>query len=504
MSSTNTQNLLAAGVVFLLSVYCVESRVGAQQPGEGLVDIGSRRELFVDQHLIADMSGAAALRLQQPVAREVAVVHDAPWEGNTCAYHTVFQDGGIYRMYYRGSHYPKTADQMKQDHPQLTCYAESHDGIVWTKPQLGLYDFNGSKDNNIVWMGEGCHNFAPFKDSNPHCSPEAAYKALGHGEGGLLAFGSPDGLHWKQLQDAPVITKGAFDSQNLAFWDPARNCYVDYHRDFTNGVRAIMTCTSQDFRTWSDPVWVEYPAGTPDEHLYTNQIVAYHRAPHIKMGFPKRFQPDRQPEGNEMPGLSDGVFMTSRDGELFHRFLEAFVRPGPQRERWVNRNNMTAWGVVETDSAMPGCPRELSIYSTEGYYHGDSCAIRRYSVRLDGFVSLNAPMAGGGIVTRPLTFAADRAVQAAEQPCQLLLNYATSAAGSVRVELQHADGSPIDGFALDDCPLIYGDHIERAVVWKGGNDLRSLAGRPICIRFELRDADLYALRFGTPDANQSE
>ena len=274
------------------------------------------------------------------------------------------------------------------------------------KPSLGLFEFNGSKENNIVWAGPGTHNFAPFRDANPDCPPEARYKALGSHNKGLVAFHSPDGIHWTLVSEKPVITKGAFDSQNLAFWDAERGRYVDFHRHFAKGVRGIMTCTSDDFAHWTEPVWLEYPEGTPDEHLYTNQIAAYPRAPHIFMGFPKRFLPERRMHGNRMPGLSDGIFMTSRDGVLFHRWGEAWIRPGLQRERWVNRNNMTAWGIVETVSAIPGTPPELSVYSTEGYYRGESCGIRRHSLRLDGFVSLRAPLAGGMLTTKPLTFAA--------------------------------------------------------------------------------------------------
>ncbi|MCK5806204.1 MAG: hypothetical protein KAI66_25455, partial [Lentisphaeria bacterium] len=176
------------------------------------IDIGTHRELFVDDFLIERMEGVR-LQLHRPVPREVAVVHDTDWEGNTCGYHTVFQDGDLYRMYYRGAHVARHTT--RQSHPQLTCYAESKDGIHWVKPDLGLFEFNGSKANNIVWAGVGTHNFAPFKDTNPDCSPEARYKALGSMKGGLAAFASADGIHWRQTGKTPVITKGAFDSQNL-------------------------------------------------------------------------------------------------------------------------------------------------------------------------------------------------------------------------------------------------------------------------------------------------
>lgn len=369
---------------------------------ENPIAIGSRREPFVDEYLIAELN-EAELRLNTPVAREVAIVHDEPWEGNICCYHTVFQDGDLFRMYYRGAHYDEKS--RKVTHPELYCYAESRDGIRWTKPELGIYEFDGSKQNNIVLMGAGCHNFAPFKDANPDCAPEAKYKALASGNGGLIAFQSSDAIHWKLIRMEPVIVEGAFDSQNLAFWDGIRGRYVDFHRDFRHGIRDIKTCFSQNFIDWTDPDWIEYP-DVPAEHLYTNAITPYPGAPHIFVGFPKRLVLERNPAGHRYGGCSDGVFMSSRDGHTFKRWREAFVRPGQQLERWVNRNNMTAWGILVTDSGPQGTPKELSIYSTENYYRGAAVRLRRYASRLDGFVSVNAKATGGEIVTKPITFEA--------------------------------------------------------------------------------------------------
>jgi len=372
------------------------------QPHAATLDIGNRRELFVDEFLIAELNGAER-RLHHPAPREVAIVHDAPWEGNISYYHTVFRDGEIYRMYYRGGH-----SGPRESHPeavghQLVCYAESPDGKVWTKPNLGLHEFAGSKENNIMWTGIGVHNFVPFKDPNPACKPEASYKAIGHGKGGLHVFQSADAIHWELMSDKPVITKGAFDSQNLAFYDSVRRRYVDFHRGFNKGVRAIMTCVSDDFLKWTEPEWIGF-TDERNEHLYTNQTTPYPRAPHIFMAFPKRFLPRRNPALHRHTGVSDIVFMTSRDGRTFDRCGEAFLRPGLQRERWVNRNNFVAWGIVETASERAGVPDELSFYSVEGYYTGDDCRMRRYTLRPDGFVSVKAPLSGGEVVTKPLTF----------------------------------------------------------------------------------------------------
>ena len=450
------------------------------------IEIGSRRELLVDEELIERMVGAR-LTLHRPVARAIAIVHDAPWEGNTCCYHTVFQDGDIFRLYYRGSHFDEAEKSARH---QVVCYAESRDGIEWTKPELGICEFEGSTKNSIIWDGVGSHNFAPFKDDNPSCADDERYKALASkGSDGLLAFKSADAIHWSLMSEELVITEGKFDSQNQAFWDPLRGCYVDFHRHFADEegarVRDIMTCTSEDFLHWTEPQWLHY-TGAPTEHLYTNQITLYHRAPHIYMGFPKRFMPQRQMVEHLHKGVSDGVFMTSRDGLNFRRWAEAFVRPGLQPERWVNRNNMAARGILELDSDIPGTPRELSIYTTEGYYRGDACRLRRMTVRLDGFASAHAPLRGGEVLTRPLRFTGST----------LLLNLSTSAAGSVRVELQEESGEPIEGFTLEDSEIIFGDEIERAVSWQQGDDVSALSGRPVRLRFALSDADLFAYHFG--------
>ena len=482
----------------ILAVGLICSVGAAAEP----IEVGSRLELMVDDYLIERFDGGAGLCLHRPTPREVAIVHDEPWEGSGTGYHTVFRDGDLYRMYYKGDELTVTRGKVA-GHPLVGAYAESKDGVHWVKPALGLFDFNGSKENNIVWMGPGGHDFTPFKDPNPNCKPEARYKAVASGGGKLLAFTSPDGIHWSRLQDKPIITKGAFDSQNLAFWDTVRGQYRAYVRDFRKGLRDIRTATSRDFVNWTEPVWLEYP-GAPAEQLYTNQIEPYYRAPHIFIGFPTRYidrgwsaSMEALPElehrrlrssANRRFGtaLTDGLFMTSRDGRVFKRWGEAFLRPGLRpKDNWKYGDNYQAWGVVETKSDVPGAPNELSIYATESYWTGHADWLRRFTLRIDGFVSVQAPLAGGELVTRPLVF----------EGSKLEINFSTSAAGSVRIEIQDADGTPVEGFRLADCPEIFGDALERVVSWKGNSDVGRLAGKPVRLRFVLRDADLYSIRF---------
>lgn len=221
---------------------------------------------------------------------------------------------------------------------------------------------------------------------------EERYKALGGGTKGLIAFGSPDGIRWKKLREQPVITQGAFDSQNLAFWDTDRAEYRAYFRDFRKG-RDIKTCTSKDFLVWTDPVFLEY---TPERisELYTNQILPYPRAPHLLLGFPTRYT-DRgwtaaakllpqydyrriraSQSQREGTALTDGMFMSSRDRHRFAIWPESFIRPGLKlKGNWFYGDNYQSLGLVETPSSVEGAPEELSFYVTESSLQGESVSL---------------------------------------------------------------------------------------------------------------------------------
>jgi hypothetical protein len=375
---------------------------------------------------------------------------------------------------------------------QVTCVAESRDGVHFSRPTLGIVDVKGSKDNNVIWKGIESHNFAPFLDTNPACKPEERFKALGGlshpgsnwqeqaTPAGLFAFASADGLHWSKIRKEPVMTKGAFDSLNLAFWDQARGRYACYSRTFIDRVRAIQSTHSPDFLNWNDAVANRYATGTPNEHFYTNATLPCPGAEHLLVSFPKRFVPNRKRiSAHPDSGISDALFMSSRDGVNFNRpFLEAWVRPGRDDKNWTDRNNMPAWGIADTDAG------EWSMYISEHYRWPDN-RIRRLVIPRHRFASMNAGAGGGEFTTRPLVFGGN----------QLVLNYATSAAGSIRLELQDSEGHPLPGFELKNSIPKYGDALDEVVRWKSVSDTTSLVGKPVRLRFVLQDADVYAVRF---------
>jgi len=491
-----------------LLVAMVAQSSAAHGESSSPIDIGSRRELFVD-HFLIDKLDRATLQMHRPVDRGPTLKFDKPWEGLFCAYVTIIHVDGKYQAYYRGSNGSSTKNT--GDH-QVVCYAESSDGIEWTKPELDLFPREGQAKTNIVLadVSPDTHNFSPFYDTRPGVKPEERYKAIGgYHEPGLTAYVSPDGIRWKKLQDKPVLTNAevgftgdkaradnlVFDSQNVPFWSEAEGKYLLYYRVYKDKKRRTARVESDDFVKWTKPTLMEYrrAPGAPEapiEQLYTNQTHPYFRAPHLYVATAARFMLGRRvlttQQAEEIKvnpkyfnDTSDAVLMTSRGGNIYDRtFMEAFVAPGIGFENWTSRTNYPALGVVQTGRD------EMSVYVNQNYGQPTS-HLRRYSLRLDGFASVHADYGGGEMISKPLKFA----------PGKLLLNCSTSAAGGIRVEVQDESGKPIPGFELDNCHEVIGNEIERAVEWTGGN-IRKLAGQPVRLRFVAKDADLFAIRFG--------
>lgn len=481
--------------MFVPAVAAATAAAAAAVPeATGTIDLGLRRELFVDRFLIERLGGGAALRLATPRREADALILNRPWEGPFSNYVTVIQDGPRYHLYYRGL--PRAGAD--GSNAESTCYAASNDGLHFERPELGLFEVEGSRKNNTILAGMApfSSNFSPVLDTRPGVPESHRFKALaGTVRSGLAAFHSADGVRWKKMREEPVFRDGIFDSQNLAFWSAAEQRYVMYFRTFKamgkTRYRWVSRTTSEDFLQWTAPEEMTF-GGAPPEHLYTSQTHPYYRAPHIYIALAARFMPGRQVLAEDEaralqvdPGYykdcADTVLLTSRGGSAYDRvFLEAFLRPGPGLRNWVSRNNYAALNTVETG------PEEISFYTLSDYGQ-PTVHLRRYSLAMDRFAGIEAPYAGGEVVTRPLRFGG---------ATQLLLNFATSAPGGVKVELQDESGAPIPGYTLSDSVELIGDRIERAARWKGpGPSVAGVAGRPVRLRMVLKDATVYALRF---------
>jgi len=435
-----------------------------------MIQFGSRIEPLTDTFLIESMSGVS-FRNTAPVCRGKVIGFDAPWEDLGSLGMTVFADGTGVRLYYRG--YPAKAGSDASER-QTSCLSVSPDGLHFTPVPVNTVSYDGITENNIVRMDTNCHNFAPFYDTNPACRPDERYKAIGGiiQTGGIHVYASPDGIRWTELADGPVITKGAFDSMNMAFYDPSANLYRCYYREFKNGVRIIQSAVSDDFLHWSDPVPNDYGGAVSDrEHLYTNATRPIPGAEHMLVSFPMRFHETRKKiteyNGNVYGsnGVSDALMLFSRDGVHWtHTVREPWLAGGLYEHEWTQRNFITLGGIVEAEN-------DFLIYVMKNYMWDDD-GIWAYSVPRYRFMSLCADGTGGVIRTKPLRFESD----------DIHLNYATSAYGYVKVTVLDENGQ-----VRFESGEIYGNELSYRLRIGG------LAGTGGSLVIELNEAHLYAI-----------
>lgn len=467
-------------------------------------DIGHRRELLVDDYLIDAARTTTREALHHPVRRERVLTNDAPWEADGWVYYTVLRDGDLFRMYYLC--FPMYDEKRIKHDPAFhhVCYAESRDGVNWEKPRLGICEIDGKRENNVVAITDTMDAFHVFIDKNPACPPGERYKAVYTKPGRQLwCMTSADGIHFSE--GWMLTDRGCFDSHNTAFWDERLQTYVCYARDFhaaADGerIRDIRRMESPDFRHWSEPERIRYLDSPYDFHMYTNGIQPYFRAPHLYVALPARYTERRAWTANydRLCGaehrrwlmqlhpryglaVTDGLFMSFRDGRNFRRWNEAFLRPGAESpKRWIYGDCYASYGLLPTATGVEGEAPELSFYASANDWSGTPVQVFRYTLRMDGFVSQGADYAGGTMVTQPLRFDGDA----------LTLNFATSAAGSLRVLLEDEGGTPIAGY---DSGELFGDSIDRVVDFE--RPLAALRGMPVRMRVEMRDAELYAFAF---------
>lgn len=493
-----------------------------------MIDIGKRREFVWDDFLIDTTQTTAERRIHHAVRQEVSIVFDKPWEGDGCNYYsTVYDDvKKVYRMYYNAwAMFNSDKTKHTLDDVKLCCI-ESPDGIHWTRPSLGLVEFDGSTDNNIVItkdMFQNMRNFDNFfvmVDDNPNPAVPGRYKAVmtypelmnnGSCDTKLVSLVSDDGYHFNLY--GVVTRKGYFDTLNTIMWHAATNRYICYIRSMhakgealnneipktwsNTDIRDIRVLYSDDFITWSDPECVVFP-DAEDFPLYTNAVSPYPGAEHMLVGFPSRYVErsewthnydrlcgaEKRAERCKVHpryGLAttDCLFMCSRDGKTWTRYEEAFLRPGPEfPNNWVYGSCYPNVGLIESPSRVKGADNEWSLYCNDNHWMGIPAELFRLTLRKDGFVSLHAGIQPQRIVTKSFTF----------QGSELKINFSTSARGGLYITLLTDDGK----IRLNSGEL-FGDSINRVVDFDGA--LESLAGQSVHMEIELCDADFYAFQF---------
>ena len=463
---------------------------GAEEP----VRLGTSTQLVVDDVLLGSKQGVvrhthACQKLPKPVIQA-----ERPWEGQrTYIYGSVLYDPDArqFRMWYMSRNRDKAAVDSR-----LTCaksdfvlYGLSSDGIAWTRPSLGLYEYNGSNDNNIVF---GMHTPSILLDPKDP-DPSRRYKMMGHGKGpggaGYCAATSPDGLHWKALAENPVLPSG--DTLTLCY-DSARGEYLAFHkrpgkhRGFAR--RMVYLSTSRDFRTWSEAQLVLAPdetddawANGPDQRTeFYNLSVFEYGGQFLGLATVfKRRSRNPQPAKDQSPddGPIDVQLVHSRDGRQWNRLEDRnpVIPNGP-----YGYDAGCILGVCNTPVLYQG---EMWVYYTAiTTTHGGALPEKQVSVARaawpkDRFVSLDAE-AEGCLETVRLKPAGDR----------LRVN-ADASSGLLSVELVGDDGQAIPGFSAADCVPITDDVLDQPVRWKDHQTLPT--DRPIRLRFRLQRAKLY-------------
>ena len=476
---------------------------------------------FWDDYMIDFRFTDAVLSVNQPTKADVAMVCDLPWEGNATDFFTIVKDDGFYRMYYETwSFFDPTYTEGIN-----VCYAESRDGIHWEKPNLGLCEFRGSYDNNIL-MTRIPDNIVVMKDDNPACPPERRYKAImsnpdisGYANAdpnksgnALVCMTSADGIHFEKFC---VVSQGyAYDSQNSVHWNPHTGKYYCYFREFHNKpefpgstlnetfVRGILVSESEDFLHWSDPVPLNF-GGSEDYPLYTNCVMAYPYDTRYYIGFPTRYVERKgwTPNYDRLCGaelrkermkmeprlgiaVTDCVFMSSRDNVNWYRFDEACITPGVETpSNWVYGDCYPAIGtLVETPSRFEGEPPELSIYLDNHHWMPDPVKVElvRYTYRREGFASVKAGYQPKKLLTPAFTFEGE----------ELTLNFRTSARGGIFLRILDEKNLPVEGYGTCE---IFGDALDRIVDFD--RPLAELQGKTVRFEFTMRDAELFAMRF---------
>ncbi|MFH1922054.1 MAG: hypothetical protein ABIP48_19485 [Planctomycetota bacterium] len=498
----------------------------AQESRTGPWQIGNAKQLFID-HRFIESSENVQLVVNPPVKRPGAILKsDKPWDAFRLIFFSVAEDGGVYKMWYQAY----DNDQWGGGRSRM-CYATSKDGLDWEKPNLGLVEYQGSKENNILLEDKKL----AFVFVDLHGKPDQRYKMVYRGPQGTLAGTSADGLHWNLPPEHVSHLPPAWDTQKQAWWDDRVNKYVVYLRvpvEGTNALhfpfvspiesdppvvapklyrpgRALGRVEMDDItKPWPDDqvqtVMTADELDPPDSDIYHHNVYPYPYAADAYFMFPFTYQHFR-PSENRPPndGVNDAQFAASRDGLHWIRY---------DRKPYIARGlpGEPDCGIV---AATPFCIRKGSYlyqyYSGWPWTHGgfrmlsneerqdkSSWGRQHYGVvvqRLDGFVSADAPYTGGWLVTPPIVFNGDH----------LELNINVAAMGAAQVEIQDEQGRPVPGFALDDCDRILFNDVAYTVKWKGESDLSALAGRPVRLKIVMRSAKLYAFQFQGPGAERS-
>ena len=479
--------------------------------------IGNEPQLFIDDHLIERMDGLART-LHQPkdISGNPVIAPEHPWEHRRIPFGSVlwFPEERKFKCWYLTLNIydsrPGFRGYRKEHHIPIheaayICYAESKDGVNWTKPTLRLHEFRGSKENNIVLASPGTHFDSVSVMHLPHLKvwpyrmmafigrwpyrddlvkkkwgdpPPFGIQRHGH-----YAFGSKDGIHWQMLNEGEPVLR--VSDRSMFWWDPNKRIFAGAAKRSHNKKRAQAYAWSRDMLNWTvTPDWIhqcderDHPGDEGEAAYgfpYGSQWVGFAEMRRVRKG-----QVGVVDHGTKI----NWELLTSRDGRKWERPLREMFFPDAGMNTWRYQVfKIFANAPIERDGRLliyyGGKTGTVPVETGMKPFQ----ALCMATLRKDGFVSLDARDTGGELVTKPLLFAGR----------ELVLNQVTERGGRLRVEVQDASGKAIPGFRLADCEVIEGDHLQRTVRWK--KPISSLAGRSIRLRLSLKRSRLYSFRF---------
>ncbi len=498
-----------------------------------MINISNRRECFFDNFLIDEAKTTAEKRLHKPVRRGEILTLDRPWEG---VYNTFFVPIFVkdkWMLYYTSTISPNE---------KYVCYAESADGQNWVRPNLGIVDYNGSKDNNIIFNLDmlkefgftGFDNFSVFYDENPKCLPDEKYKMVAwwQGHAALVALFSADGIHFTKSR--LITDDGEFDSQNRAFWSESHGKYFCYYRgehepegsislmdkSYTDKtanalfdpekfllrepgegtfsfMRDVRVIESEDFVNWSKQKRINTTGA--DFQLYNNVVFPYPRAPHLFVGFPLRYTERKGWTKNydELCGrenrlerikkmsrlglaISDGLFMCSRDGYNFEKYDEAILPPPAENpEAFVYGDGTACPALIEVPSDIPGAENEYMLLIRENFRTKTGYnKLVKYTIRLDGFVSRHAGGEEKEAVTKEFIY----------DGSELYANIQTSARGYAYFTLKSGDEEYTS-------VEMFGNSSDKRIRFDDDEAVKKLCGKPVTLKIRMYDCDIYSIKF---------
>jgi len=421
------------------------------------------------------------------------LVPEHPWEFNVVTvYGTVHRrENGALQMWYL------SWARMGQQTRTFICYAESKDGFRWTKPDLGLVDFEGSKKNNIVIefpKGALDGSTVIFDPDDP--DPKRRYKMLFYAEGkdkyadipnGLFAAFSPDGINFNFAER--TVSPGTGDRTNLIFDRGAEFPYVAYTRDYDmmrqiHG-RGIYRTQSKDFLNWSRPELILHPDLGDDADLQFYGMGAF---PYegIYLGWVQVLHTEKD--------FNDLQLVVSEDNKTWQRTMprQNFLSVG-QSGRWDQR-----WVGFSSNPPIVMHEKLWFYYEGRNYAHNmryplPYSAIGVATLRIDGFASIDARFMSGGLTTKAINYKGESLyLNLTNRTYSGYTNNPPSA--WIKVEVQDETGKPIPGMTLAECPPLQVDSTRHQVNLPE-SALAAQRGKRIKLKFELVNSSLYSFWF---------